>query len=761
MPSVVRVPDRITTGDFADVTIPSAGVTGYAFVWNHATQMAVWTQVESAGAAAAAVATHVALANPHGQYMRVADIRAYGATGDGVTDDTAAIQAALNASRSVYVPSGTYITSNLTIALDGTRIFGDGVTSILQFKDASTGALLSSGARRVELESLNFYGGSDTSRKGTATSTANRSAVSVESQRNSQFRNLTIHGFENYGVTISDASRDRLSHLVISDTTIYYCWMAIQAGPINAEYIRFSNLDCHNNYYALYLSSGNITVSNSKINDNGYGVYVLGTAIGNNAHGNVNGCMINHSTVYSIYCKDVTNGFNFIANNIFDGDIYLDTSTGINIASGIFDVAAIYLKGGARNVIRSNFVKNDYTNTVNHNVGGSADATLLADNYLSSGAWSGNNAATGDLAADGTVAGATAQAQQFTTGVKTGKISVITDGANALGLYRANGTTQDVWYDSSNGRFSIGVLPSQAKFEVAAGTISSSLLSAVWVSATLSGTGIGEQHLIISSGSTGSQYAARFRLDAGYTGAGTTGALEIYNSTAGTGTNLNLATAFVAPTANLGFVAYCWQTTAGSHIAAYGDASGGNVNIGSAGKAVGAKASAKNIGVMGIALNTNATSPIHIGGFFGQQTTQATVLSESAALIADNGTQTTPIFLARDNGATVFCILDGGNVGIGQSSATALLDLAASTATRASLRIRPGAFPIGANRQDGDIGYVTSGRLMMYRGSTEEIVATGVQATGGAATAGASYTATEQAMLQKVYDAARAFGQLS
>lgn len=117
-------------------------------------------------------------------------------------------------------------------------------------------------------------------------------------------------------------------------------------------------------------------------------------------------------------------------------------------------------------------------------------------------------------------------------------------------------------------------------------------------------------------------------------------------------------------------------------------------------------------------------------------------------------------FYGADN---LFNFCANGRFGLGSSvtAPTALLDIAASTTTRASLRIRPGAFPTGTNRNDGDIGYVSSGRLMMYRGSTEEIFATGVQAAGGAATAGAAYTAAEQSMLQKVYDAARTFGLLS
>jgi len=54
-------------------------------------------------------------------------VKDFGAVGDGVTNDTAAIQAALNTGRSVYMPSGTYlISSGLSIATQGQNIFGDG-----------------------------------------------------------------------------------------------------------------------------------------------------------------------------------------------------------------------------------------------------------------------------------------------------------------------------------------------------------------------------------------------------------------------------------------------------------------------------------------------------------------------------------------------------------------------------------------------------------------------------------------------------------
>lgn len=99
-----------------------------------------------------------------------------------------------------------------------------------------------------------------------------------------------------------------------------------------------------------------------------------------------------------------------------------------------------------------------------------------------------------------------------------------------------------------------------------------------------------------------------------------------------------------------------------------------------------------------------------------------------------------------------------GLMAVGSHAPTAIADLAASTTARASLRVRAGTAPTSPNA--GDIWYPTSGRLSLYRAATE-IFATGVQATGGSATASATWTSTEQDMLQKVYDIARAFGMLS
>jgi hypothetical protein len=54
-------------------------------------------------------------------------VKSFGAVGDGVTDDTAAIQAALNAGGAVYFPMGEYLVgATLRVELDGMSLIGEG-----------------------------------------------------------------------------------------------------------------------------------------------------------------------------------------------------------------------------------------------------------------------------------------------------------------------------------------------------------------------------------------------------------------------------------------------------------------------------------------------------------------------------------------------------------------------------------------------------------------------------------------------------------
>lgn len=91
------------------------------------------------------------------------NVKAHGAIGNGTTDDTAAIQASINALPSgggvVYLPSGTYkITSALTIVSDiFLRGAGANATIIKQTSTTAHG-IYALTARRMSFEDLQILG---------------------------------------------------------------------------------------------------------------------------------------------------------------------------------------------------------------------------------------------------------------------------------------------------------------------------------------------------------------------------------------------------------------------------------------------------------------------------------------------------------------------------------------------------------------------------------------------------------------------------
>lgn len=313
-------------------------------------------------------------------------VKYYGATGDGVTDDTTAVQAAITAEKDIYFPAGTYIVSNLTIASDGTTLRGAGQQSILSFKTGSTGFLLACSTNKVAIHGLRFSAGA-ASQTAVTSSAADRSCISVATQKDSIISDCSIFGFANYAIYANDASRDRLSHIRFHALNIENCWTAFLLGA-NAEYISISDVSAKHCYIGAEVTAGNVTIANSQFIDCGKGIWVRKNGNGNNSHGNANGCLINHCTTL-IDCDGVDFGFNFVGCNMFEGMIRIDDSVGVNINSGILDVTEIRMSGGQRNYVRHNFNAGAYTNTVTHNFGGSTDDVVFEGNYFANGtAWS-------------------------------------------------------------------------------------------------------------------------------------------------------------------------------------------------------------------------------------------------------------------------------------------------------------------------------------------------------------------------------------
>ena len=150
-------------------------------------------------------------------------VKDFGAVGDGMVDDTAAIQLAITAgaNKTIYIPAGTYVVTALTVS-SPCRLFGEGV---LKKTTASNTAFLTIAANDVDVENLVLLGSSvDTTPATVAfldTAIKLYGTNSVTPYRRINLSNLKINGFTGFAMDIRHCE-----DLTVSSCVIRYCGYA-------------------------------------------------------------------------------------------------------------------------------------------------------------------------------------------------------------------------------------------------------------------------------------------------------------------------------------------------------------------------------------------------------------------------------------------------------------------------------------------------------------------------------------------------------
>jgi hypothetical protein len=78
----------------------------------------------------------------------IKNVKDYGAKGDGVTDDSAAIQSVLDLKGIVYIPSGTYLINTTLKIKSNTKLYGDGIEATI-LKEGGAGTTLATMATSI------------------------------------------------------------------------------------------------------------------------------------------------------------------------------------------------------------------------------------------------------------------------------------------------------------------------------------------------------------------------------------------------------------------------------------------------------------------------------------------------------------------------------------------------------------------------------------------------------------------------------------
>lgn len=269
------------------------------------------------------------------------DVRAYGAVGDGVTNDTTAIQSALTYAETfdravVWVPNGTFLlNAGLTIGT-GTRLTGIGTLKFAAGVTAGTKMLTNServtGNSGIWISGLTLDG-NRTDNSGSAGLTG----IDWTMVTDSVVEKTTITGFTQHCI---DASVGNADNLFFGNTLEDYGTGSVGFGLVllsdsNRNRVIGNNVYTTNTNVGISVDdqsgavggtscTGNI-ISDNDIWGGDYGILIVGS--GENIVANNR---IHYPTSYGIYVGASTDGLNDAVGNLVHGNT-IDVDTGVNV----------------------------------------------------------------------------------------------------------------------------------------------------------------------------------------------------------------------------------------------------------------------------------------------------------------------------------------------------------------------------------------------------------------------------------------------
>jgi hypothetical protein len=301
-------------------------------------------------------------------------VKDFGAVGDGTTNDTAAIQLALNTSSNVYFPVGNYrVTAQLNIVTSGQTVYGDGDLSKLTADSGTFTVLRAYNVNDVTVKNLKINGA------GSYTGISDGACLQFNNVNYGTASGLhcTNHGFA--GVLIQnsyymDVNNNLFTSAAGSTTTSL-------AGDIVCNYAGgYNNINTNfcfgNGAYGITIQ----TIIDSPLDYQNYN-QIINNQIGTH---NSYGILLYGHTQNTVYA-------NIVSNNIITGitGIRPDPTYGYTYGAGI------YLQGDNQTICTNNFINSCNSSTTSDLLApGAIGSTnsgnkIISNNVITDTAWYG------------------------------------------------------------------------------------------------------------------------------------------------------------------------------------------------------------------------------------------------------------------------------------------------------------------------------------------------------------------------------------
>lgn len=264
------------------------------------------------------------------------------AVGNGTTDDTAALQAIINAGKTPGLdPDKTYRVQTLSMPT-GSKFFGNGalITTVSNAPVFNVQGTSGTPIVGVKVYGLNILGdGRPTIFNGGKN---DQVGIHLEHAYECDFANNFFDGLQSTGFRATNTN-NRFAPSNVSDCHFKRCNINFESAALG-EFINVTGGTMTSSNWAARISGGNVDLSNIIItgdnSTNSNGIAILDGA--NNGHGKVSGCSIKHTLGTSIYVQTLE-GHSFDGCNVFFGEIIIHNTYAAKFNGGIYKLSALTL----------------------------------------------------------------------------------------------------------------------------------------------------------------------------------------------------------------------------------------------------------------------------------------------------------------------------------------------------------------------------------------------------------------------------------
>jgi len=294
------------------------------------------------------------------QSITFANVRDYGAVGNGTTDDRAAFVAAFATGLPVLVPQGKFYLSSTITLTDYQTIRGVGDSSIICLKTGNYAALSVQGSY-VKISNLSIRGKGRGTTTPYATSYPNQHGISIIGTAGVTYARSEIDidhclfdSLGGAGVYINQNRKVIYGNAVsATNNRALHSWGGIMTDT-SAEYNTFVNNNISECEYAIYNKGGNNNFIGGMLTYNRVGFYLKKGV--NDGHNAAIGITINHSVGDGIWADSLQTGFLFSGCVLYYSNIVLDYSDGIRFEGcTLGQIEHIYASGSTNGIFNNTY----------------------------------------------------------------------------------------------------------------------------------------------------------------------------------------------------------------------------------------------------------------------------------------------------------------------------------------------------------------------------------------------------------------------